>query len=205
MKLVVGLGNPGSQYDGTRHNIGWEVLDHLARRMGWIGNGDDFNRVARTKFSGLAMDGTVELGGQSDKLLLLKPTTYMNNSGQSVQAAMAFYQLSPADLMVVLDDLALPCGKIRLRAGGSNGGHNGLRDIERALGTNQYPRLRIGIDPAPDRVPGRDYVLGRFTEPQRNLIGSAIERSAAAIEMWMKNGIASAMNQFNAEVNVKED
>lgn len=205
MKLVVGLGNPGSQYAGTRHNIGWEVLDHLARRLGWISGGEDFNRVARSKFSGLAMDGTVDLGGTSDKLLLLKPTTYMNQSGQSVQAAAAFYQLSPADLMVVLDDLALPCGKIRLRAGGSNGGHNGLRDIERALATNQYPRLRIGIDPAPPRVPGRDYVLGRFTEDQRIRIDPAIDRSTAAIELWMKNGIESAMNQFNADADVKAD
>ncbi|MCC7351108.1 MAG: aminoacyl-tRNA hydrolase [Phycisphaerales bacterium] len=205
MKLVVGLGNPGSQYAGTRHNIGWEVLDHLARRLRWIGGGDDFNRVARSKFSGLAMDGTVESGGQSDKLLLLKPTTYMNNSGQSVQAAAAFYQLSPADLMVVLDDLALPCGKIRLRAGGSSGGHNGLRDIERALGTNQYPRLRIGIDPAPNRVPGRDYVLGRFTEDQRTRVDPAVERSAAAIELWLKNGIAAAMNRFNADADEKEE
>lgn len=205
MKLVVGLGNPGSQYAGTRHNIGWEALDHLARRLGWIGSGDDFNRVARTKFNGLALDGSVDLDGTSDKLLLLKPTTYMNLSGQSVRAAAAFYQLSPADLMVVLDDLALPCGKIRLRASGSNGGHNGLRDIERALETDQYPRLRIGIDPAPPRVPGRDYVLGRFTEDQRKRIDPAIERSAAAIELWMKSGIASAMNRFNADADVKED
>lgn len=205
MKLVVGLGNPGSQYAGTRHNIGWEVLDHLAQRLGWIRGGDEFNRVARSKFNGLALDGTVELGGAGDKLLLLKPTTYMNQSGQSVQAAAAFYQLSPADLMVVLDDLALPCGKIRLRAGGSNGGHNGLRDIERALGTDQYPRLRIGIDPAPPRVPGRDYVLGRFTEAQRNQIDPAIERAGSAVLRWMKEGIAAAMNQFNADANVKED
>ncbi len=202
MKLVVGLGNPGSQYAGTRHNIGWEALDHLARRLGWIGSGDDFNRIARSKFNGLAMDGTVDLGGTSDKLLLLKPTTYMNQSGQSAQAAAAFYQLSPADLMVVLDDLALPCGKIRLRAAGSNGGHNGLRDIERALATNQYPRLRIGIDPAPPRVPGRDYVLGRFTEDQRMRIDPAVDRAAQAIECWMRNGIESAMNRFNADADV---
>jgi len=199
MKLVVGLGNPGSQYAGTRHNIGWEVLDDLARRLGWIGGGEDFNRFARSKFNGLALDGTVELGNTSDKLLLLKPTTYMNLSGQSVQAAAAFYQLSPADLIIVLDDLALPCGKIRLRAGGSNGGHNGLRDIERALGTSQYPRLRIGIDPAPPRVPGRDYVLGRFTQDQRNRIEPAIDRAGAAILRWMKDGIAAAMNQFNVD------
>src|SRR4051794_26438507 len=148
MKLVVGLGNPGKEYSGTRHNVGWEVIDHLAAKLGWVGTPTDFDRMARTKFEGLVLDGTAPvLGG--DKLLLLKPTTYMNLSGRAVQAAMAFYQLTPADVMVVLDALALPVGRIRLGAGGSDGGHNGLRDIQRALGTNQYPRLRIGIDPPP--------------------------------------------------------
>src|SRR4051794_40918046 len=131
MKLIVGLGNPGKEYVGTRHNIGWEVVDHLAAKLGFVGAPSDFARQARTKFDGLAIDGTASSGGE--KVLLLKPTTYMNLSGRSVQAAMAFYQLAPADVMVVLDDLALPAGKIRLRPGGSDGGHNGLRDIQRAL------------------------------------------------------------------------
>ncbi len=133
----------------------------------------------KSKFDGLMLDGSVSIhSGGSEKLLLLKPTTYMNVSGRSVQAAMAFYQLSPADLMVVLDDLALPCGKIRIRPGGSTGGHNGLKDIERVLGTDQYPRLRIGIDAPPPRIPGRDYVLGRFTDEQRKAVEPAIERAA---------------------------
>src|SRR4051812_393441 len=132
MKLVVGLGNPGKEYAGTRHNIGWEVVDHLSARLGFTGSPPEFDRVARTKFEGLAVDGTTTAlpGGGSERLLLLKPTTYMNLSGRSVQAAMAFYQLTPADVMVVLDDLALPVGKIRLRPGGSDGGHNGLKDIQ---------------------------------------------------------------------------
>jgi PTH1 family peptidyl-tRNA hydrolase len=205
MRLIVGLGNPGSEYVGTRHNIGWEVVDKLAMRFGWIGKPDEFNRLARTKFDALVMDGTVSLhSGGSEKLLLLKPTTYMNLSGRAVQAAMGFYQVSPADIMVVLDDLALPCGKLRIRPGGSSGGHNGLKDIERMLGTSDYPRLRIGIDPPPPRVPGRDYVLGRFTPEQRALIDPAVDRSVSAIVTWMESGVNLAMNRFNVSEEKSE-
>jgi PTH1 family peptidyl-tRNA hydrolase len=124
----------------------------------------------------------------------------MNDSGRSVQAAMAFYQVTPAEMIVVLDDLALPCGKIRIRTGGSPGGHNGLKDIQRAIGTDQYPRLRIGIDAAPPRVPGRDYVLGRFSEEQRKAVQPSLERSATAILAWIEKGIETAMNVYNADV-----
>lgn len=201
MRLVVGLGNPGNEFVATRHNIGWEALDELAARLGWIGKKDEFGRLAKKKFDGLILDGSVSIhSGGTEKVLLLKPTTYMNDSGRSVQAAMAFYQVSPAEMIVVLDDLALPCGKIRIRSAGSPGGHNGLKDIERAIGTDQYPRLRIGIDPAPPRVPGRDYVLGRFSEDQRCAVGPALERSAAAIVTWIEKGIEAAMNVYNADV-----
>jgi len=201
MLLVVGLGNPGSEFVATRHNVGWEAVDRLAARLGWIGKKDEFNRLARAKFDGMALDGSISIhSGGSEKLLLLKPTTFMNDSGRSVQAAIAFYQLSPVDLMVVLDDLALPCGKIRIRPGGSAGGHNGLKDIQRALGTEEYPRLRIGIDPPPPRIPGRDYVLGRFTDEQRAAVDPAIDRAADAIVRWIENGIETAMNQFNADM-----
>jgi peptidyl-tRNA hydrolase, PTH1 family len=200
MRLVVGLGNPGSEFVATRHNVGWEAVDELASRLGWIGKKDEFNRLGKSKFEGLMLDGSVSIhSGGSEKLLLLKPTTFMNDSGRSVQAAMAFYQLSPSDLMVVLDDLALPCGKIRIRPGGSSGGHNGLKDIGRALGTDEYPRLRIGIDPPPPRIPGRDYVLGRFTDEQRKAVDPAIDRAAQAILRWIESGIETAMNQFNAD------
>jgi PTH1 family peptidyl-tRNA hydrolase len=200
MRMVVGLGNPGSEFIGTRHNVGWEAVDRLAGRLGWTSKKEEFNKVGRTKFDGLAMDGSVSIhSGGSEKLLLLKPTTYMNDSGRSVQAAMAFYQLSPVDLMVVLDDLALPCGKIRIRPGGSSGGHNGLKDIQRVLGTEEYPRLRIGIDAPPPRIPGRDYVLGRFTDEQRTVVDPAIDRAAQAILKWIEDGIETAMNLFNAD------
>jgi len=199
MFLVVGLGNPGSQYTGTRHNVGFEVVDTLAARFGWISRSDQFDNFAKAKFDSLAMDGIAVGTSSNEKLLLLKPQTYMNVSGKAVSAAMAFYQLSPNQIIIVLDDLALPCGKIRLRTGGSSGGHNGLKDIERVLGTDQYPRLRIGIDPAPPRVPGRDYVLGRFTPEQRKLLEPAIDRSCGAIATWIDKGIEKAMSQFNAE------
>jgi len=191
MKLVVGLGNPGSEYDGTRHNIGFEILDRFASKLGWP-------QIAKKRFDGLTLDGIVETTHGSEKILLLKPLTYMNLSGKSVQAAMSFYQLAPADIVIVLDDLALPCGRLRLRGAGSSGGHNGLKDIERALSTSEYPRLRIGIDPAPPRVAGKDYVLGRFTTEQRKLLEPAIDRACGAILTWIDKGIETAMSQFNA-------
>ena len=199
MKLVVGLGNPGREYVGTRHNIGFEVVDRLAEKLGWMKAGD-FDRVARNKFDGLMFDGSVgRRDGEPERLVLLKPTTYMNLSGQAVQAAMAFYQLALTDVMIVLDDLALPCGRLRLRGSGSSGGHNGLKDIERVLGTIQYPRLRLGIDAPPPPVPGMQYVLGKFSAEQRELIDPAIDRASGAILAWIDKGIASAMSQFNAE------
>jgi len=200
MKLIVGLGNPGLQYAGTRHNVGFEVLDQLAVKLGWINKPDQFDSQSRMKFDGLVLEGLSGLSsGGDEKLLLLKPMTFMNLSGKSVQAAMAFYQVLPADIVIVLDDLALPCGRIRLRPGGSSGGHNGLKDIEHVLGTDQYPRLRLGIDPTPPRVPGRDYVLGRFTTEQRSRLEPAIDRSVGAMLSWIDKGIELAMSQFNVE------
>jgi peptidyl-tRNA hydrolase, PTH1 family len=202
MKIIAGLGNPGPEYAGTRHNIGFDVIDALSMRLGFTSGLDGFNRQSRTKFNGLAMDGGISLPtGSSEKLLLLKPMTYMNVSGRSIQQAMAFYQVPPTDIMVVLDDLALPSGKIRLRALGSDGGHNGLKDIQRAIGTNQYPRLRMGIDPPPQFVPQKDYVLGKFSEQQKKALGPAIDRAASAILCWIESGIELAMNRFNADIN----
>jgi peptidyl-tRNA hydrolase, PTH1 family len=199
MKLVVGLGNPGREYAGTRHNVGFETIDRVAEKLGWVSKGD-FDRLAKHKFDGLAYDGVVgRADAEPERLTLLKPTTYMNLSGKAVHAAMSFYQLTPADIMVVLDDLALPCGKLRIRPSGSDGGHNGLRDIQRVLGTNQYPRLRMGVDAPPEFVPGRDYVLGRFTPDQRKQIDPALDRAAGAIVTWIDKGITTAMNQFNAD------
>jgi PTH1 family peptidyl-tRNA hydrolase len=195
MRIIVGLGNPGRDYVGTRHNVGFEVIDRLAKHLGWTGKDGDFDRQARSKFEGLAMDGPAGGG----KALLLKPRTFMNLSGRSVQAALAFYQRTPADVLIVLDDIALPVGRLRLRSSGSAGGHNGLKDIERALGTNAYSRLRIGIDPRPPQVPQVDYVLGRFTDEQRQWLTPTIDRAAEAAIVWMEKGIEPAMNRFNAD------
>jgi len=197
--LIVGLGNPGTEYVGTRHNIGFQVLDELAARLGWIAKPDEFNRMAKTRFSGLTLDGVVNrASGESEKVLLLKPKTYMNLSGNSVQAAASFYQLAPSDILIVLDDVALPTGRLRLRGAGSSGGHNGLKDIQRALGTDQYPRLRIGIDAPPPRVPQKDYVLGKYSPEQRTQIQQTIPRACGAIVTWIDQGISAAMNQFTA-------
>ena len=195
MKLIVGLGNPGRQYVATRHNVGFELVDQLAASIGWVSTPGDFDRVARTKFEGLFLDGNFA----DEKLVLLKPMTFMNVSGKSVQQAMAFYQIPPADVLVVLDDLALPCGRLRIRGSGSSGGHNGLNDIERMIGTKEYPRLRIGIDAAPQFVPAKDYVLGRFSEEQRKLLDPAIKRAVDAARVWIEKATQTAMNQFNAE------
>lgn len=199
MKLIVGLGNPGRQYVGTRHNIGFEAIDALARRLGWISREGAFEGLARTAFDGLTLDGVMP-SGSNEKLLLLKPMTFMNLSGKAVAAAVNFFQLPLTELMVVLDDMALPAGRIRIRPGGSSGGHNGLDDIERLLSTSRYPRLRIGIDAPPPAVEGRDYVLGKFSPQQRQAIEPAIERAGEALTMWIDKGIEAAMSRFNADV-----
>ncbi|MGC4031064.1 MAG: aminoacyl-tRNA hydrolase [Tepidisphaeraceae bacterium] len=198
MKLIVGLGNPGSEYVDTRHNVGFDAIDRLGEKLGWFGK-NEFNRVSKNKFSGLVYEAMLNLsGGRDEKVLLLKPLTYMNVSGKSVQAAMQFFQVPKDDILVILDDLALPCGKLRLKPSGSSGGHNGLKDIEKVLGTNAYPRLRIGIDPAPANIPGRDYVLGKWTPTQKELLGPALDRACGAIVSWADYGIDKAMALFNA-------
>ena len=201
MKIVVGLGNPGVEYVNTRHNVGFEVVEQFAARLGWIGSAKDFDRLGKSKFEAVTIDGVMtNITGGSEKILVMKPMTFMNLSGRSVLAATQFFQASPADVMVVLDDIALPTGKLRIRSGGSSGGHNGLKDIERALGTDQYPRLRIGIDAPPPRVPQKDYVLGRWSAEQKQKIEEATARACGAIATWIDNGLNAAMNVFNAEI-----
>lgn len=187
--MIVGLGNPGPQYVGTRHNVGFDVLDRLARRHAPASGG----AVARSRFHGALLEGEI---GQ-EKLLLLKPTTYMNRSGIAIAEAVRFYKLTPAaDLLVIVDDVALPCGTIRLRAEGSAGGHNGLADVQEKLGAAEYARLRIGID-APGPIPQKDYVLGKFRPDQLPLVEAALDEAAEAAACWATRGIAEAMNRFN--------
>lgn len=188
VKLIVGLGNPGHEYEKTRHNAGFLVLDALAAKHASGG-------IVKSKFHGAVLDAMI--GGE--KCLLLKPLTYMNRSGQSVAEAARFYKLDPAkDVLVVVDDLALPSGKIRLRASGGSGGHNGLSDIDRVLGTQNYPRLRVGIDAKPDFMDQAAYVTGRFTDEQWALLQDSIESSIKAIQCFVSQGITMAMNKFNA-------
>lgn len=199
MKLIVGLGNPGSEYVDTRHNVGFDAVERLGEKLGWFRSGE-FNRVAKNKFNGLVYEGVLNLSnGRDEKLLLIKPLTFMNLSGKSVIAAMQFYQVPKDDLLVILDDLALPCGKLRLKPSGSSGGHNGLKDIEKVLGSNAYPRLRIGIDPAPANIPGRDYVLGKWTPTQKELLSPALDRACGAIVSWADYGVEKAMSLFNVD------
>ncbi len=190
MKLIVGLGNPGSEYSATRHNAGFLAVDALARRHAVPGS------LPRSKFHAGLRDAHIA----GDKCFLMQPTTYMNRSGLAVAEAVRFYQLDPAlDLMVLVDDVALPCGHLRLRARGSAGGHNGLSDIEQKLGTDVYARCRIGIDP-PGRVAQHDYVLGRFTPEQKPLIRDAVEKTCDAVQCWVEHGIAQAMNEYNKKI-----
>jgi PTH1 family peptidyl-tRNA hydrolase len=199
MKLIVGLGNPGSEYVGTRHNVGFDVLDAVAERLGWVRPGE-FDRQAKSAFDGLTVDGMLNLStGGVEKVLLLKPMTYMNVSGKSVRAAMDFFKLTPPEVLIIVDELALPCGTIRLKPDGRDGGHNGLKSIQQMLGTDRYPRLRIGIDPPPPPMAGRDYVLGRFTPAQKPVVAKAVGRAAGCVATWADAGIVKAMNQFNTD------
>ncbi len=188
MRLIVGLGNPGIEYERTRHNAGFMALDRLAQKHRL-----DFANQSKTKFHSLLLDATIA----GEKCLLQKPITYMNRSGLAVGEAATFYKIEPVDVLIVVDDLALPVGQLRLRGEGSAGGHNGLTDIERALGTNNYRRLRIGIDP-PGRFSQIDYVLGRFTPEQMDKLDPALDRAVDCIECWINDGLAKAMTRFNA-------
>jgi PTH1 family peptidyl-tRNA hydrolase len=190
VKLIVGLGNPGAQYERTRHNAGFLALDRLAQRHA-------AGLVARSRFHAATLETALGAGGQ--RCLLMKPLTFMNRSGLAVSEAVRFYKVDPAsDLLVIVDDVYLPCGSLRLRGEGSAGGHNGLADIQRALGTDRYARCRIGVD-TPGIVPQADYVLGRFTDDQWSAVGPAVERSCDAAEVWANSGLTAAMNRFNAK------
>jgi PTH1 family peptidyl-tRNA hydrolase len=183
MKVVVGLGNPGSRYAGTRHNVGFAVIDYLAQ-------GPHAGRF-QVRFQA----EIAELVEDPHKVLLVKPQTFMNLSGRSVREVLDFYQLPTEELLVVCDDINLPLGKLRIRARGSAGGHNGLRDIQNHLGSSEYPRLRIGVDlPPEDAV---EHVLSRFRPSERPVIDEAIQTAAQAVLVWLHHGIDACMNQYN--------
>ena len=187
-KLIVGLGNPGLAYDGTRHNMGFEVADLL---------GEYFCEPVKTKQFGAR---TAQARLDDYRILLLKPQQFMNRSGQAVATAAGFYKLPPASILVITDDVALDCGRIRLRASGSAGGHNGLADIIEKLGSKDFARLRIGVGNQPNRDLA-DYVLSRPSADQRELIEPALVRARDAALCWIRDGAAEAMSRFNGPVN----
>jgi len=185
VKLIAGLGNPGREYARNRHNVGCQIIDLLARKHGLQ---FDQRRGKARLASGL-------IGEQ--RVVLVKPRTFMNESGQAVASVMRFYKAQPADLLVVYDDLDLPIGRIRLRPHGGTGGHKGMASIIRQLGSQGFPRLRVGIDRPPGKMDPVDYVLQDFSAKQEEVMVQARETAMAALECWLDSGIEAAMNQFN--------
>ena len=193
MKLIVGLGNPGDKYKETRHNVGFDVLARLARRFA--------GEPSRARFQGEVAEATI--AGQ--KVLLLTPLTYMNLSGASVLAARDFYKIELSDILVVCDDFNLPLARLRLRGKGSAGGQNGLADILRRLGSDEIPRLRIGVGGPPQGRSATGHVLGRFAPDEKGPIAEAIERAADAAACWVELGLTRAANQYNTEPDKSEE
>ena len=184
--LIVGLGNPGEKYENTRHNVGFQVIDELAERQG--------RPVQRLKFK--ALTGQLTIGGE--KALVMKPVTYMNLSGEAVRPAADFYKLPPERVLVISDDVALAAGRLRIRSKGSAGGHNGLKSIIQHLGTDQFPRIRVGVGekPHPD-YDLADWVLGRPQGEDRKAIDEAVKRAADAVECILSQGLERGMGKFN--------
>lgn len=184
IRLIVGLGNPGPRYQNSRHNAGFMVLDRFAEEHDLA--------FKRKRFNALIAEG--EVAGH--RVVLAKPQTFMNSSGEAVGKLYAFFKIAPQDLIVVYDDLDLPLGKIRLRAQGSSGGHHGMESIIGRIGTTDFPRLRIGIGrPNPDA--DIDHVLGSFESSERAAMKETFGRAADAVGVWLAQGIDSAMNRFN--------
>ncbi len=192
--LIVGLGNPGSEYSRTRHNAGFDLVELLARRWkaGW-----NFER----KFD--ARLARAEPGGR--KALLCQPQTYMNSSGDAVGQVVGFYRVPLTRLLVVVDDADLPLGEIRLRPSGSSGGHHGLESIEQRLGTRDYARLRIGIGRQPGARQITNYVLGRFSSTEAAVAAKVLDVASHQVETWLEAGIQKAMSQFNGTVSPADE
>ena len=195
MKLIVGLGNTGAEYSDTRHNVGFMVADALVER--W--------RVSdqwREKFGALVIKTLV--AGGDEQVIVMKPLTFMNLSGQAVSSVAGFYKIEPADIFVVTDDVALPLGRLRARREGGAGGHNGLKSIIQSMATQAFPRMRVGVGRGDNRRDLADHVLGRFDADERDTVSAAVLRAADATEVFISEGIERVMNTFNAATE-KED
>ncbi len=187
MKLVAGLGNPGRQYTGTRHNVGFDVIDDLARRH-------------RVDFESAPADAMMaKWRRDGDVILLVKPLTFMNLSGVAISELMRYFKVDVADVLVICDDVNLPIGRLRARGSGSEGGHNGLRSMAQQLGTTDYPRLRIGVGRGDTRRDLADHVLAGFSSEEQPGVNDAITRAAEAVECWIVDGLAKTMNVFNRD------
>ncbi len=194
MKLIVGLGNPGMQYDKTRHNAGFLAADALAQRHA-------AGQIPKSRFNAVTLDAIIG----TEKTLLMKPTTYMNLSGKAVGEAVRFFKLDPTeDLIVLVDDIALPVGHIRVRRRGGSGGHNGLSDIDRVLGGDDYVRVRIGVGSVPKMMNQADWVLSRFMSEESADLNAAITKAADAVECILDQGVVKAMNSFNEKLTKPE-
>ncbi len=183
-KVIIGLGNPGEKYACTRHNLGWMVVDDIAAALSPV--------YESQKWHGIM--------GEKGGIGLFKPLTYMNNSGKAVAGLMKALGLAGEDILVVSDDMALDLGCIRIRASGSSGGHRGLQSVIDHLGTEEFPRLRLGIGPCPEEVPGRAFVLGRFSSGEERLLRSVVTAARNAGLHWLEHGTVSAIHRFNGRI-----
>lgn len=186
MKVIVGLGNPGPKYNATRHNIGYAVIDYLAAGPGV------------SSFRGKFQSQVAEMQEGDEQVLLVKPETFMNLSGRAVRQIVDFYKLEQSNLLIVCDDIALPVGKLRVRARGSDGGQKGLRSIQEQLGTAEYARLRIGVGSPNEHEDAADYVLSRFAPGERAAIDDAVAAAGQGCLLWIRQGIDPCMNKVNA-------
>lgn len=189
MFIIAGLGNPTKEYEGTRHNAGFMVLDSLADKL----NTD----LSEKKHKALCGRGVI--GGE--KVILLKPQTFMNSSGESIRAAADYYKIEPENILVVYDDITLAPGNLRIRAKGSAGGHNGIKSIIAHLGTQEFPRVRVGVGEKPPRMDLADYVLGHFSQGEKKIMEDAVKEAADAVCEIVTDGIDRAMNSHNAKKN----
>lgn len=190
MKIVIGLGNPTNKYENTRHNVGFKVLDELADKIG-------SNFSSENKFKAHILKGIIK----SEQVLLVKPQTFMNLSGEAVALIMGYFKVNINNIIVVYDDLSLDMGTLRFRANGSDGGHNGIKSIINSLGGNKnFVRLKVGIGPQPPYMPAEKFVLGEFTSQEQELLKDVVKASANAVECFLTKGISEAQNKFNGTI-----